>query len=86
MKGQLHSLAAYIAGKESFACNKHWICLNLNLSLMKQQFVLTHPTQFYRIQKKLGRSVDQHLAMLHFYENTKINLFCEILCFPFRTL
>lgn len=54
MKGQLHSLAAYIAGKETFICSEHWICLYLNLSLLKQQFVVTHPTQFYRIQEKLG--------------------------------
>jgi hypothetical protein len=74
MKGQLHSLAAYIAGKETFTSSKHWICLNLNLSLMKQQFVVTQRTQFYRLQKKLGRSsVDKHLAMLRFYENMKSN-------------
>jgi len=70
MKGQLHSLAAYIAGKETFTCNKHWICLNLNLSLMKQQFVVTHPTEFYRIQKKLGTFSRPTLGHVTFF--TKI--------------
>jgi hypothetical protein len=35
MEGHRYSLAAYIAGKESFTSNKHWTCLNLNLSRRK---------------------------------------------------
>jgi len=70
MERQLHSLAAYIAGKETFTCNEQWICLNLNLSLMKQQFFVTHPTQFYRIQKKLGTFSRPTLGHVTFF--TKI--------------
>jgi hypothetical protein len=66
-EGQLRSLAAYFTGKESFTCNKHWIYLNLNLSLMKQQFIVTHPAQFYRTQKKtrqISRPTLGHVTFL----------------------
>lgn len=52
-----------------------FICYQ-NIRSMKQQFVVTPSTQFYRRRKKLGpSSIDKYFSMLYCHENIKTNDF-----------
>jgi hypothetical protein len=83
MKGHFYSLAAYMAGKEFFTCSKHWTCLNLNLSRMKKQFLVTHLTQFYRIQKKLTVLIVLKCGNLNLLETSGPLQACNGIALPF---
>ena len=52
-----------------------FICYQ-NIGSMKQQFVVTHSTQFYMRRKKLGQpSMDKYYSMLYCHENIQTSDF-----------